>query len=103
MTVSARIINKHFALTIRASVEMGAELCGATGAEVMECLPLAIRQGVVPAWEKRLFVLTKDLGNGGPRQAHWSRVLPVDSSKAEIASVSKGLVTVCNRRVDTRK
>ena len=38
---------------------MGAERCGATGAEVAESLELAIRQGVAPALEKLLFVLTR--------------------------------------------
>jgi len=72
---------------------MGAERCGVTGAEVPESLPLAIRQGVAPALEKLRFVLTKDLGDGGPRRLHWDCVSPVDRSQDEMVSASKGLAT----------
>jgi hypothetical protein len=80
-------------LAIRALVERGAERGGATGAEVPESLPLAIRQGVAPALEKLRFVLTKHLGDSGPRQVHWDGVSPVDWSKGEMVSASKGLAT----------
>jgi hypothetical protein len=72
---------------------MGAERRRATRAEIPESLPLAIRQGVAPALEKLRFVLTKNLGDGGPRRLHWDCVSPVDRSKDEIVSASKGLAT----------
>jgi len=72
---------------------MGAERCGVTRAEVPESLPLAIRQGVAPALEKLRFVLTKDLGDGGPRRVHWDCVSSVDRSQDEMVSASKGLAT----------
>jgi hypothetical protein len=81
---------------------MSAEPCGATGAEVAESLPLAIRQSVAPALEKLLLVLTKDLGDGGPRLAHGCGC-SAEGAIDRRANVSRGLAMACKHWVDTRK
>ena len=70
MPVQARVIDKRFALASIACIQVSAELRGSTCADITESLELAVRQQGSPAFQKLLFMLTKDIGDFQPMLAH---------------------------------
>ena len=80
-----------------ASGESGGSAC----ADVAESLALLGQEGVAPAGQEFLFVLSRDIGDFQPMLGHRCRLLPWERSMRFRCRVSKELLTDCKRCSDT--